>query len=621
MPLPNHTVRLNMASLIFFFLTLFLSFFTTFSIDSSCPMDLSYVQTYPWDRSLCLQDPNGTNCCQSLLSLIGIGLAQYLRDTSNFQLQNQNASFSCLTNFQDKLSALSIDPAVVPLCFKNYTQFVTNTSSCAGIETKNDWIEKVGQVTSLNMACENMTGLTQCSACLDAGNTVTSQLVGLAPNSSKCFYFTVLYAAGILNDPKDPNAAACILGLPLAASNPSMSRESIIKLSFALFGAVAGVLFSCVIIIVYRKWDKNRKRNALHDEFVNSLRATVLPNCGAKWFHVSELERATNGFSQRNMIGQGASGIVYKGTLSDGTLVAVKQILDLDSKGDEEFINEVEIISKIRHRNLLSLRGCCLSSDYLRGKRRFLVYDFMSNGSLSDHLFNNLTRNQLTWPQRKKIILDVATGLAYLHYGLQPAIYHRDIKTTNILLDSELKARVADFGLAKQNLEGQSHLTTRVAGTHGYLAPEYALYGQLTEKSDVYSFGIVILEIMSGRKVLDTSNSSFLLITDWAWTLAKSGKVEEIFDESIREGGPKGVMERFVLVGILCAHVMVALRPTIAEALKMLEGDIDIPRLPERPLPLSHESYRSSLWQSTSTSGRSRNSSSLTSTMMSMSSA
>lgn len=222
----------------------------------------------------------------------------------------------------------------------------------------------------------------------------------------------------------------------------------------------------------------------------------------------------------------------------------------------------------------------------------------MSNGSLADHLFRSGGggRRQLTWPQRKNIILDVARGLAYLHYGIKPAIYHRDIKANNILLDSDLKAKVADFGLAVQNSEGQSHMTRRVAGTHGYLAPEYALYGQLTEKSDVYSFGILILETMSGRKALDTSNPVYLLITDWAYEMAKSENLEAILEESIRETGPKGVMERFVRVGILCAHVMVALRPTIADALKMLEGDIDIPRLPDRPLPLSHESFRSSLW-------------------------
>ncbi|KAK6132260.1 hypothetical protein DH2020_034000 [Rehmannia glutinosa] len=330
-------------------------------------------------------------------------------------------------------------------------------------------------------------------------------------------------------------------------------------------------------------------------KYVRNVKSRVLPNTGAKWFNITELEQATNGFSQKNMIGQGGFGVVYKGTLSDGTEVAVKQILELDSKGDDDFTNEAEIISKIRHRNLLALRGFCVTSD----NGRYLVYDYMSNGSLDDHIFVKRDKKQqdLSWPQRKNIILDIAKGLAYLHYGIKPAVYHRDIKATNILLDSDMKALVADFGLAKQSSEGQSHLTTRVAGTHGYLAPEYALYGQLTEKIDVYSFGIVILEIMSSRRVLDASEPSKILITDWAWRKVRSGKVEEVFHESIREGEPKGVMERFVLVGILCAHVMVALRPTIADALKMLEGDIDIPRLPDRPSPLSHEKFQPSLYQ------------------------
>lgn len=464
-------------------------------------------------------------------------------------------------------------------------------------------------MSPLDTSCNgDLTGLTRCGICLDAGLKVTSQLSARDPNSTKCFYFTVLYAAAIVNDfgPKDVRTASCILGMPLSSAGRkgSSDRERTLKLSFGLLGAVIGILLAFVLIIIYRKWDRRRRENIYHREVVSSVRASVLPYTGAKWFHLSELEKATDKFSQRNLIGQGSDGIVYKGTLQDGALVAVKEIFDLETKGDEEFCYEVEIISKIKHRNLVALRGCCVTSDNSKGKRRFLVYDYMPNGSLSYQLSVS-GANRLTWPQRKNIILDVAKGLAYLHYEIKPPIYHRDIKATNILLDSAMKAKVADFGLAKQGNEGQSHLTTRVAGTYGYLAPEYALYGQLTEKSDVYSFGILILEIMSGRKVLDTSNSSVLLITDWAWTHAKSGKIEEILDESIREGGPKRIMERFVFVGILCAHVMVALRPTISEALKMLEGDIDIPNLPDRPVPLGHESFQSSLLYGFPGSGRS----------------
>lgn len=597
-----------MFQLLAFLLSIFFCSIPSFVAESnsSCPIDFSYVKTFPWSPSSC-QDPTDVNCCQTIRSVFGMGLAQYLKETSMFYLPNSDSASACISDFRATMSSMPIPEFSVPLCLNSTNEFVRNSSSCAGILTVTDWREKLGASASgMNSSCNgDLTGLTKCGSCLDAGMKVTSQLVSLDPNSTKCFYFSVLYAAGVVNTygPKDPRVAACILGMPLSKSadtkkgSQKLSRETILKLVFGFLGSVLGICVAVGLFILYRRWDMRRKENVMHERYVSSMKSQILPSMGAKWFHITELENATNGFSQRNMIGQGGSGVVFKGVLSDdgdGAVVAVKQILDLDSTGDDEFRNEAEIISKIRHRNLLSLRGFCVTSDIFKGKRRYLVYDFMPNGSLDDHLFSLQKKEQLTWPQRKNIILDVAKGLSYLHYGIKPAIYHRDIKATNILLDSEMKARVADFGLAKQSMEGQSHLTTRVAGTYGYLAPEYALYGQLTEKSDIYSFGIVILETMSGRKVLDASNSSSLLITDWAWGLVKSGNIDDVFHESIRNQGPRGVMERFVLVGILCAHVMVALRPTISDVLKMLEGDIDIPRLPDRPLPLSHQSFQSS---------------------------
>ncbi|KAK3029187.1 hypothetical protein RJ639_038739 [Escallonia herrerae] len=572
--------------------------------NSSCPINYGYVEKFPWDTSLC-HEPIEQNCCQTLRSLFGMGLAKHLQETSMFYLPNALASSSCLSDFQSKLeSSMSIPRSFVATCLNDTNEFVANPSSCAGIATKQDWIEKVGPSSLLDASCNaDLTVLTRCSSCLDAGMKVNAELMSLNPNATKCFYYTVLYAAGVVNDfgPEDVRTAACVLGLPLSSSatkrsSNNLTGENVRNVALGGLGAFIGILVAIGLIMLYRSWEKKKKQNVLHEEYVKGVKARVLPNTGAKWFNVTELEQATNGFSQRNLIGQGGYGLVYRGTLLDGTVVAVKQLTDLDMNGDEDFTNEAEIISKIRHRNLLSLRGFCVTSDTARGKRRYLVYDFMPNGSLEDHLFSN--RNKLSWPQRKNAIIDVAKGLVYLHNGIKPAIYHRDVKATNILLDADMRAKVADFGLAKQATEGHTHLTTRVAGTYGYLAPEYALYGQLTEKSDVYSFGIIVLEIMSGRKVLDASKSSTLLVTDWAWEHVKFGDVGDVFDESIREEGPRGVMERFVHVGILCAHVMVAFRPTISDALKMLEGDIDIPRLPDRPLPLSHESFRSSLQQS-----------------------
>ncbi|KAF8404058.1 hypothetical protein HHK36_008935 [Tetracentron sinense] len=614
--------------------------------NSSCPMDLGYVQSLKWDSSGCQnykRNPKDykteKQCCQTLLSLYGIALAQHLNQTSLFHLPDLPTSSRCLDDFQSHLTSLSLPSNLTSLCFKTPQRFVITPHICAGIQSKQDWHTKLGNSSSLlDSACgPNLTYLTSCAACIDAGFRVQTKLISLDGNISHavdCFYFAILYAAGVANQfgPTSPGAASCILGLPLAMDLSGPSENTIRSaLVFASTGAGVAVALSSSFLGLFFLWVRFQRKKRRRGKVGNwgygfdlegqSPKPLLRRNTGSIWFKFRELERATDNFSEKNLIGRGAFGVVFKGILSDGTPVAVKQIIESDFRGNSEFCNEMEIISNLKHRNLLSLRGCCVThenedddddndndneDDGESESRRYLVFDYMPNGNLDNHLFisadsrSEITKQPLSWPQRKSIILDVAKGLAYLHYGVKPAIYHRDIKATNILLDADMKARVADFGLAKQSREGQSHLTTRVAGTHGYLAPEYALYGQLTEKSDVYSFGVLLLEIMSGRRALDFSSGSprVFLITDWAWSLMKSQpqpqpqRIEEVLDASLlRDGNPKGIMERFVLVGILCAHLMVALRPTILDALKMLEGDIEVPPIPDRPLPLTHPSF------------------------------
>lgn len=572
--------------------------------NSTCPLDLSYVLTYPWDPSSCEHaTSNLTDCCQTLLSVFGISFAERLRDTGFFRLPDTATSASCLSVYQSKLSSspLSLSSNLTSSCF-NPDQFVITSNYCAGIQTEQDWVKKLGNSTVLNDACEsNLNDLSKCSSCLTAGINVGSNLTAMDGNNShaqNCFYLTVVYAAGVVNlqGPMYPPTAGCIFGLALSKGTSSSGSNHTVVIASSISASILFVILVSVLgLLLFRK-SKRRKKTLLEGEIEGGFDGKLSyprPNTGATFFDIKELNKATNKFSADNLIGRGGFGIVYRGVLPDGSLVAVKKVLDPYMEGsDEEFRNEVEIISNLRHRNLVPLRGCCISDDDIdEGRQRFLVYDFMPNGSLEQYIFGNGNVN-LSWPQRKNVILDVAKGLAYLHYGVKPAIYHRDIKATNILLDGEYRARVADFGLARQSREGQSHLTTRVAGTHGYLAPEYALYGQLTEKSDVYSFGVVVLEIMTGRRALDMSApSGIVLVTDWAWTLVKADRTSEVLDESlVMDSSPntiaKGVMERFVLVGILCAHVMVALRPTIAEALRMLEGDLAVPEIPDRPVPL-----------------------------------
>ena len=439
-----------------------------------------------------------------------------------------------------------------------------------------------------------------CERCRDDGVRASAELARIGGSESQttdCFYLVSTYAAADISEfgPENVVSAACMIGLPLLAVPEEHDRNNRSVLIICVVVACVGLVL--VISILGGVYFWRRKPARAIRAVAGASSSDSRPNTGAIWYNLEELEIATEDFSPKNMIGKGGFGVVYKGKLSDGSPVAVKKIIESDIQRDEDFRNEVEIISNLRHRNLVLLRGCCISSDSDdeetgEGKQRYLVYEYMPNGSLDDHIFGG---TPLTWPQRKSIIIDVAKGLSYLHYGIKPAIYHRDIKATNILLDREMRARVADFGLAKLMRGGDSNLTTRVAGTHGYLAPEYALYGQLTEKSDVYSFGIVVLEVMCGRKALEAaSGSESMVITDWAWALVKAGKGAEALDPALlrneedRPPNPGDIMQRFLVVGILCAHVMVALRPTIREALSMLEGDIDLPQLPDRPLPIGY---------------------------------
>uniref|UniRef100_A0A2C9VHP5 non-specific serine/threonine protein kinase n=1 Tax=Manihot esculenta TaxID=3983 RepID=A0A2C9VHP5_MANES len=600
-----------------FLLLLFLSIFAIFSLtheaaitslplaqnnlSSQCPMDLNYVFKIPWNKTYCQNyQPSKNNtaslqndvtnedpCCRNLLHLFGIGLAQHLKETSLFELPSLPTSVSCLQDYQTKLSSLSLPDDIVSHCF-DPMEFVITPNLCAHVQTTQDWVAKLGKSTVLDSACRpNLEDLSSCSACVDAGLKIQSDLISIDGNSTHgtdCLYFTILYAAGIVNEfgPESEGAITCIFVIDLE-SDVGSSNKGHLALVFGLIGASVAILLISSLLGLYfcchKKWRKKRNSSFPFNLDEQVSRPRLKPNTGSIWFKLPDLEKATENFSQKNFIGRGGFGLVYKGILSDGTMIAVKKIIESDILGDAEFCNEVEIHSNLKHRNLVPLRGCCVVNEDENypeeGSQRYLVYDYMPNGNLDDHLFPSFddqeVKKPLTWPQRKSIILDVAKGLAYLHCGVKPAIYHRDIKATNILLDADMRARVADFGLAKQSRESQSHLSTRVAGTRGYLAPEYALYGQVTEKT--------------------------FLISDWVWSLVKAGKIEDALDvclvrdgESSNTSNGKAIMESFLLVGVLCAHVILASRPTILDALKMLEGDIEVPTIPNRPMPLSHPS-------------------------------
>ncbi|GKU94339.1 hypothetical protein SLEP1_g7843 [Rubroshorea leprosula] len=294
-------------------------------------------------------------------------------------------------------------------------------------------------------------------------------------------------------------------------------------------------------------------------------------NIQTSLFTLKQIKAATNNFDPVNKLGEGGFGPVYKGELSDGTVIAVKQLSSKSSQGNREFLNEVGMISCLQHPNLVTFYGCCIEGDQL-----LLVYEYMENNSLSRALFGRLMN--LDWPTRHRICVGVARGLAFLHEESTYKVVHRDIKGTNILLDRDLNPKISDFGMAKLHGEDKTHISTRIAGTIGFIAPEYALWGYLTYKADVYSFGIVALEIVSGRNNMTLGpEEKYACLLDWACQLLKNGNLLELVDAKLGTELNTAEAVGMIKVALLCTNVSPALRPKMSEVVGMLEGKSDIP--------------------------------------------
>ncbi|CAM6010529.1 unnamed protein product [Sphagnum balticum] len=288
------------------------------------------------------------------------------------------------------------------------------------------------------------------------------------------------------------------------------------------------------------------------------------------WYTLRELEAATNNFGESNVVGEGGYGIVYRGQLPDGTMVAVKNLLNNRGQAEKEFRVEVEAIGRVRHKNLVRLLGYCAE-----GAHRMLVYEYVDNGNLEQWLHGPMSKtNPLPWEARMKIVLGTAKGLAYLHEALEPKVVHRDIKSSNILVDSEWNAKVSDFGLAKLLGSGKSHVTTRVMGTFGYVAPEYANTGLLNERSDVYSFGVLLMEIITGRDPVDYNRAAGEInLVDWLKQMVGNRRSEEVADPSMELKPTSRALKRSLLVALRCVDPDALKRPKIGHVVHMLEAE------------------------------------------------
>ncbi|CAH8363849.1 unnamed protein product [Eruca vesicaria subsp. sativa] len=296
---------------------------------------------------------------------------------------------------------------------------------------------------------------------------------------------------------------------------------------------------------------------------------------GQTHFTYEEVMDMTEGFAQQNILGEGGFGFVYKGKLHDGKLVAVKQLKVGSGQGDREFKAEVEIISRVHHRHLVSLVGYCISD-----VERLLIYEYVPNQTLEHHLHGK-GRPVLEWAKRVRIAIGSAKGLAYLHEDCHPKIIHRDIKSANILLDDDFEAQVADFGLAKLNDSTQTHVSTRVMGTFGYLAPEYAQSGKLTDRSDVFSFGVVLLELVTGRKPVDQYQPlGEESLVEWARPLLhqaiETGDFSDLVDRRLQKNYVENEVFRMIETAAACIRHSGPKRPRMAQVVRALDSEGDM---------------------------------------------
>ncbi|RCV18343.1 hypothetical protein SETIT_3G293400v2 [Setaria italica] len=341
-------------------------------------------------------------------------------------------------------------------------------------------------------------------------------------------------------------------------------------------GLGGAVLLAAAGLLAYRRQCRIRlARERLAKEREEILNANNTSGRTAKNFSGRELKRATGNFSRDNLLGAGGYGEVYKGLLGDGTVVAVKCAKLGNTKSTDQVLNEVRVLLQVNHRSLVRLLGCCVDLE-----QPLMVYEFIPNGTLADHLYGGKSRPPLPWRQRLAIAQQTAEGIAYLHFAAMPPIYHRDIKSSNILLDDRLDGKVSDFGLSRLAEQGLSHVSTCAQGTLGYLDPEYYRNYQLTDKSDVYSFGVVLLELLTSKRAIDFGRGADdVNLAVHAQRAADDERLMDVVDPAMKEGATQLELDTMKALGFLalgCLEERRQNRPSMKEVAEEIEYIINI---------------------------------------------
>ncbi|XVF87654.1 hypothetical protein PTKIN_Ptkin18bG0137600 [Pterospermum kingtungense] len=479
-------------------------------------------------------------------------------------------------------------------------KFATGTETVSAFQTVHGLVQCTPDLSQLQCSScltQNIGEIPQCCDRKQGGRVI-------GPSCNLRFEIARFYNGNSTDIPTSPSppptpAASPPSSLPSTTTGKdSNSSRTTIIITVSIVAA-AVLLISCCIFIFLRL----RKRKVKEEKYEEVETVDEIGSAEFLQFDFNTIRAATNNFSDENKLGQGGFGAVYKGTLVNGELVAVKRLSKDSGQGDVEFKNEVQLVAKLQHRNLVRLQGFCIA-----GNEKLLVYEFVPNASLDKFLFDPAKRVFLDWERRYKIIGGIARGILYLHEDSRLRIIHRDLKASNILLDEEMNPKIADFGMARLCVVDQTQgATSRIVGTYGYMAPEYAMHGQFSAKLDVYSFGVLLLEIVSGQKNSAFHNGSNVEhLLSFAWKSWKDGPASalDLVDPCLRDS-PRTELMRCIHIGLLCVQENVAKRPNMASVVLMLNSHSVTLPLPSEPAFFinSKTQYSEMPWSQSSGSG------------------
>ncbi|CAH8255097.1 unnamed protein product [Arabidopsis lyrata] len=573
---------------------------------SDCPLDFS-ASNFTLVASVCSNITNRGKCCRYMNAFVAVSVARYANLSTNLGVTS-DLSEICIASISRTMESYGVSRNATSFCGLGTKILVKY--DCEGRTTVTQMHQSPGfGHVSRNCRLPFSPGH-QCRKCLNSGITYLRNLIGAETNNitlSTCRDATYTTLASRIDDASALELLGCFFQVtelsipsesfsPVASPEPSPSTVGAISPSNSdsqmttsrstnpyhltmvptigiVVTAVALTLLVVLVILIRRKNRELDESESLDKKSTKSV-ASSLPvfkiheddsSSAFRKFSYKEMTNATNDFN--TVIGQGGFGTVYKAEFSDGLIAAVKKMNKVSEQAEQDFCREIGLLAKLHHRNLVALKGFCINK-----KERFLVYDYMENGSLKDHL-HATGKPPPSWGTRMKIAIDVANALEYLHFYCDPPLCHRDIKSSNILLDENFVAKLSDFGLAHSSRDGSvcfEPVNTDIRGTPGYVDPEYVVTQELTEKSDVYSYGVVLLELITGRRAVDEGKNlvemsqRFLLTKSKHWDL-----VDPRIKDSIDDAGRKE-LEAVVAVVRWCTEKEGRSRPSIKQVLRLL---------------------------------------------------